>query len=619
MDYQSKDKYPYNIEAAQKLYFQYSEDIDFVYDGSNYPLGEEHEGFIWEEVYNPVKHLVGDTEIGRHVWMRLSIGDKTEWTLPIRITDSISNITSTEGVVNESTGEVSFTIKYTLDTGEVIESEPIILKNGTDGIGISNSQIVNDNLVITYSNGTVVDLGRVTGYDGSGVPFGSPDDYYLTNQSNIPVWTDPTPILNSTLTATFPLEYTEPNFTHSDVDGNRHIPIGGDINDSLITDGSGNYSWLQNIPLSSLDDTAGLGDLTLLWSADKIQTMFNALSTFGIKYAVDFIADLSGLIGMTSEDLCVVNEDRGVYKYDGANWNYFFALDGIHNHDDRYYTEVELNTSGAGGFVHWDNITNKDIYFNINGNNGSAIVNNGDTFDIIGDFGINVNVIDGLNLITISGTEYTAGIGLNLTSTEFSHADTSSLPNTSNTGGVVLNNIEVDEFGHLENVGTINLDSRYAQLLTRGLGLTGNNYNGSISTTWNVDYGGSGGYFGSANTVARSDHSHTSGTVGNFVNISYYSGWGPNGISYMKTRDLGNGLIELIGVALQSGSNLTIGTITLNHRPDNNMSHSCLYMSPTYQSSVTGISISINGNITLTAPSPVALNGTVNIYLIYKK
>lgn len=30
-----------------------------------------------------------------------------------------------------------------------------------------------------------------------------------------------------------------------------------------------------------------------------------------------------------------------------------------HNHDDRYYTETELNTSGAGGAVHWNNVTSK--------------------------------------------------------------------------------------------------------------------------------------------------------------------------------------------------------------------------------------------------------------------
>jgi hypothetical protein len=40
--------------------------------------------------------------------------------------------------------------------------------------------------------------------------------------------------------------------------------------------------------------------------------------------------------------------------------------------------------------------------------------------------------------------------------------------------------------------------------LTRGVGLTGDNYNGTSSTQWNIDFAGSG----TANTVARSDHSH---------------------------------------------------------------------------------------------------------------
>lgn len=31
----------------------------------------------------------------------------------------------------------------------------------------------------------------------------------------------------------------------------------------------------------------------------------------------------------------------------------------IHTHDTRYYTKQELSTSGAGGEVHWDNVTNK--------------------------------------------------------------------------------------------------------------------------------------------------------------------------------------------------------------------------------------------------------------------
>ncbi len=34
-----------------------------------------------------------------------------------------------------------------------------------------------------------------------------------------------------------------------------------------------------------------------------------------------------------------------------------------HHHDDRYYTETELNTSGSGGQVHWGNITNSPTGF----------------------------------------------------------------------------------------------------------------------------------------------------------------------------------------------------------------------------------------------------------------
>lgn len=34
-----------------------------------------------------------------------------------------------------------------------------------------------------------------------------------------------------------------------------------------------------------------------------------------------------------------------------------------HTHDDRYYTETELNTSGAGGQVHWENVTETPATF----------------------------------------------------------------------------------------------------------------------------------------------------------------------------------------------------------------------------------------------------------------
>lgn len=53
-----------------------------------------------------------------------------------------------------------------------------------------------------------------------------------------------------------------------------------------------------------------------------------------------------------------LNYDGGLYATELYEGSTRVALAG-HVHDDRYYTESELNTSGGGGAVHWNNITNK--------------------------------------------------------------------------------------------------------------------------------------------------------------------------------------------------------------------------------------------------------------------
>ncbi|MGH2684692.1 MAG: tail fiber domain-containing protein [Actinomycetota bacterium] len=73
-------------------------------------------------------------------------------------------------------------------------------------------------------------------------------------------------------------------------------------------------------------------------------------------------ADGTDNVGGSAEDLncaspCV---SAGELDFDPATQG---ELDGHHDaestdHDDRYYTESELDTSGAGGMVHWDNLTN---------------------------------------------------------------------------------------------------------------------------------------------------------------------------------------------------------------------------------------------------------------------
>jgi len=73
---------------------------------------------------------------------------------------------------------------------------------------------------------------------------------------------------------------------------------------------------------------------------------------------------------------------------------------------------------------------------------------------------------------TVTDTTYSAsGNGLDLAGTVFSHADTSSLASTSNSGRTYIQNVTVDEFGHLTAVTTATETAGDASTYTAGNGL----------------------------------------------------------------------------------------------------------------------------------------------------
>jgi len=517
-----RDNYPNNIEAPQRVNFQYSHDIVFDYSTGKYPLGETHEGFLWEEQYIPVEHYVGDDLVGKHVWMRVAVGVNSDWTYPIRLTDSFTNIEVVDVTYDTIGNTVTYSIKYTMSDGSIIQSEPIIIQNGVDGVSIVNSAIVGNNLILTYSNGTVVNVGRVVGYDGTGVPIGSPDGYHLVSRGDVPAWEDFNTLLNTELSANAPLDFTASLLTHIDTDGNKHVPAGsggGIAGYSLVTtDGAGSYDWVSHLLTTALDDTAIAGATDKLYSADKILSLITSAS-FGIKYSVDTIIERDAIVGMSVGDLCVVNGEpnRPVFQWSGAVWNAFFDLDADHNHDDRYYTKVQLYTAALGAQVHWLNLTSVPSLmqnFTVDGDAGSVLMADGDTLSIVGGTGVSTAIAGNTLTIDAVGTTYTAGAGLDLNNAEFSHADTSPIISpTTNLGGTVIQNLEFDEFGHVQNTIPINLDGRYSLIhthyaLTNGNGIASLSYNTSSAETISVDFGGNG----SANTVSRSDHTPVSYT-----------------------------------------------------------------------------------------------------------
>ena len=140
---------------------------------------------------------------------------------------------------------------------------------------------------------------------------------------------------------------------------------------------------IEYVSISSGDGDATIDDsqvsATTTWSSNKLEDLFDtkadkddvytkaevdskaAAASYGIKYSVDDIDARDALTDVEAGDLAVVNSDRNVYQYDGENWVQFFALDGVHNHDDLYYEKAEVDTFLAAKADKEDTYTKSDV------------------------------------------------------------------------------------------------------------------------------------------------------------------------------------------------------------------------------------------------------------------
>lgn len=408
------DNYPFNIEGAQKLLMLWSPDIEWDYENNGYPTGEE-ELFNWTSEFKPVEYEEGQLET-LHVWMKFKVGEKGNWSTPMRINypTVVEGAKGERGVVGETGNRGLQGLR-----GSNIEIQ--YADEFYNIVSYSSSYIVFVRTRIQGGNWST--WIRFKGIDGIGIggiglPTGGTDTQVLSIFGSTPVWVNEDDIYNDTdavnamgvlgdsntlnhnryldseaigamgvlgdsnplhhdrytdaeaiaavtggggLSAVLPITYVGGVIGHDNNNGYRHVPIGGTDGDTLTTNGFGTYSWIRHILQSSLDDTAGSGDTDKVYSADKIVSLLTAIGTYGIKYSWADSIERAAQTGMSEGDLGIQQDTREVYRYDGAAWQFFFDLDGIHDHDSRYYTETELNTSGAGGQVHWDNITNVPV------------------------------------------------------------------------------------------------------------------------------------------------------------------------------------------------------------------------------------------------------------------
>lgn len=82
--------------------------------------------------------------------------------------------------------------------------------------------------------------------------------------------------------------------------------------------------------------------------------------------------------------------------------------------------------------------------------------------------------LDGRYSVTDTNTTYTAGAGLDLSAgDEFSHADTSSQSSVANTGNFVVQSISVDDFGHVTSLSSKEITGATAYTASSGVQLVG--------------------------------------------------------------------------------------------------------------------------------------------------
>ena len=281
-----------------------------------------------------------------------------------------------------------------------------------------------------------------------------------------------------------------------------YIPAGGPAGDFVEGD------------KAKLDEAYGWGDhSTVGYLTTEADPVFTASAAFGIESTDisnwntaynDKVTNMSfnntnGVLTLTQQDLQTLTVD----------------LDG------RYAVVAELDQYSAGNGLELAGST----FSHADTSSQASSSNSGQTFiqDIILDeFGHITGLATGVATDTNTDTTYSAGSGLDLTGTTFSHENTSSVANINNSGNTFIQDLLFDEFGHVTGA-TSGTATTYSA--GSGLSLSGTTFShtdtssqASVSNTGqNFIQGITVDTFGhitgiSTGTAASSDTTYTAGT-----------------------------------------------------------------------------------------------------------
>ncbi|CAM1343789.1 tail fiber domain-containing protein [Tenacibaculum amylolyticum] len=129
------------------------------------------------------------------------------------------------------------------------------------------------------------------------------------------------------------------NFT---INANGDLTITLNTNETIQID---QFVLPSSMPVSFIDGLQSIIDNSV--TVGQLNEAI-ATSAYGIKYSWNSDAERNAQTGMKKDEQGVQKNTREVYKYTGSNWQLFYTLDAVHNHDDRYYTESESDARFLG-------------------------------------------------------------------------------------------------------------------------------------------------------------------------------------------------------------------------------------------------------------------------------
>ena len=140
------------------------------------------------------------------------------------------------------------------------------------------------------------------------------------------------------------------------------------------------------------------------------------------------------------------------------------------------WTDTDTNTTytaGSGLSLSGTTFSHSDTSTQTSVNNSGRTYIQDITLDTYGHI---TGITSATETVTNTDTTYSAGSGLSLSGTTFSHTDTSTQASVNNSNGTVIQDVTLDTYGHITGIGSVNLDSRYVNA-------TGDTVSGDLTVT----------------------------------------------------------------------------------------------------------------------------------------